>query len=179
MNWVLIIVGLLPLWAALFIIFTNMRVLKDDQPLNETAPVQLEQPVRLELTANQVTEREEPKSFFKGLLGRFKGEKTDEPRIETEIDFSEPNSDAENGSLGFPKSIRRIWGVTFVLIFIACLVFGLDRALAYIFKAYRWEIGTPNPWTSQLEFASVSTSAIAGIATMVSTLKTGVYLLKR
>ena len=81
-------------------------------------------------------------------------------------------------SLGLPKGIKRLWGVTFVLIFLACLVYGSDKALVYIFKEYRWVIGTTNPWTAQLEFASASTSAIAGLSAMLATLRTGIYLLR-
>ncbi len=177
MNWVLVVAGLLPLWAAIFIVFTNMRTLRDDQPIVEPAPVQVEQPLKLEAEDVIFDEPDEPKSFFKGILERFKRGK--EEKREVEIDFSEPKALEETVSSGLPKGLKRLWGVTFILIFLACLAFGLDTVTAYIFKEYRWVIGTTNPWTSQLELASFSTTAVAGFATTVSTLKTGIYLLKK
>ncbi|MBE0633655.1 hypothetical protein IH574_03715 [Candidatus Bathyarchaeota archaeon] len=173
MNWVLVFAGLLPLWAALFIVFTNMRVLKEEDPLIEPVPFRAEKPMELEFTDEKTSE---PKSLFKGLLNRLKKEKSDKP--EEEIDFTEPRNNDQPVSLGLPKGIKRLWGVTFVLIFLACLVYGSDKALVYIFKEYRWVIGTTNPWTAQLEFASVSTSAIAGLSAMLATLRTGIYLLR-
>ena len=177
MNWVLVIAGLIPLWAALFIIFTNMRTLKDDVPLSVPSAVQLEKPVEVSLTEESLDESKESKSIFKGLLDRFR-KKTPEPSLEAEVNFTESLGD-EGVSLGIPKSLKRFWGVTFVLIVIACLAYGSERGLNYVFKEYRWVIGTTNPWTSQLKLASVSTSTIATIAAMISTLRTGLYLLKK
>ena len=177
LNWVLIIAGLIPLWAALFIIFTNMRTLKDDDPFSGAASIQLETPVE-ELTQEEFVDPEEPKSIFKGLLDRFR-KKDPESNLEAEINFTEQNLDENEGFLGIPRSLKRLWGATFVLIFLACLAYGSERALNYVFKEYRWVIGTTNPWTSQLKLASVSTSTIATIATMISTLRTGLYLLKK
>ena len=176
LNWVLVIAGLVPFWAALFIIFTNMRTLKDDEPLTESLPVPLEKPVE-ELTQAEFEDPKEPKSLFKGLLDRFK-KKDKESKRETEVNFTESSLD-EEASLGIPKSLRRIWGITFVLIVLACLAYGSEKGLNYVFKEYRWVIGTTNPWTSQLKLVSVSASTIATIATMISTLKTGLYLLKK
>ena len=176
MNWVLVIAGLIPLWAALFIIFTNMRALKDDDPFSESFPVKLEKPVE-ELTQAEFEDPKESKSIFKGLLDRFR-KKDPESKLEAEINLSESSLEEEM-SPSIPKSLRKIWGATFVLIFLACLAYGSERALNYVFKEYRWVIGTTNPWTSQLKLASVSTSTIATIATMISTLRTGLYLLKK
>ncbi|MCW4011940.1 MAG: hypothetical protein NWF07_03000 [Candidatus Bathyarchaeota archaeon] len=186
MNWVLIVAGLIPLWAALFIVFSNMRVLKDDTPviMPEAEPMTL-QPVQpqntLELELAEETPNkpipEEKKSLFAGLLGRFKKEEKDELTLEEEIVFAEP--DIENGgSFSIPKGLKRIWGVSLILVFIACLAYGSDIALAYIFKEYRWVIGTTNPWSSQLDTASIATAAIAGVAVMFSTLKTGIHLIR-
>ena len=174
MNWVLVIAGLVPLWAALFIIFTNMRALKDDAPYTESLPVQFEKPVE-ELTQEEFEDPKEPKSIFKGLLDRFR--KKDESGLEPNVNFTEQGLE-EEGSL-IPKSLKRIWGATFVLIFLACLAYGSERGLNFVFKEYRWVIGTTNPWTSQLRFVSASASTIATIATMISTLRTGLYLLKK
>ena len=186
MNWVLIVAGLIPLWAALFIVFSNMRVLKDDTPVMIPEPIQTmpqqpqpQQSLELEILEETPKEKapEEKKSLFGGLIGRFKKEEQDELSLEEEIAFVEP--DTEQGvSLGIPKGLKRIWGVSLILVFIACLAYGSDVALAYIFKEYRWVIGTTNPWSSQLDNASVATAAIAGLAVMVSTLKTGIHLLR-
>lgn len=186
MNWVLIVAGLIPLWAALFIVFSNMRVLKDDPPVMMTKPepitMQQTQPqntLELELAEETpiVAEKEEKKSLFGGLLGRFKKEDQNELSLEEEITFVEPETEIGT-SLGIPKGLKRIWGVSLVLVFIACMAYGSDIALAYIFKEYRWVIGTTNPWSSQLDTASVATAAIAGVAVMFSTLKTGIHLLR-
>jgi len=177
LNWVLVIAGLIPLWAALFIIFTNMRALKEDAPFTESSPVQLEKPVE-ELTQEEFEDPKESKSIFKGLLDRFRKKDSEESSLKAEINFTESLGD-EEVSLGIPKSLKRFWGATFVLIVIACLAYGSERALNYVFKEYRWVIGTTNPWTSQLKLASVSASTIATIATMISTLRTGLYLLKK
>lgn len=110
---------------------------------------------------------------------QFKRDKTEENPSEGEINFTEPSSLNEGESaLGLPRGLRRLWGATFLLMFLACLAYGSEMALDYIFKEYRWVIGTTNPWTSQLQFATLSASSIAGIATMISTLKTGLFLLK-
>ncbi len=182
MNWVLVFAGLLPLWAAIFIVFSNMRVLKDDPTLMEPAPVQVEKPVQnivIEEKPKEPEEKEEQKSIFSGLLGRFRRGNSDEPKLEEEINFTEPSSSEAGASLGIPRWLKRLWGATFVLIFIACLAYGSEKGLDYLFKEYRWVIGTTNPWTSQLRFASMATLTIAGIATMISTLRTGLFLLKR
>ena len=164
MNWVLVLAGLLPLWAALFIVFSNMRVLRDDEQSLEPAPVRKEKPSELDLSiVNE--EDDEPKSLFKGLLKRFKKEKNPN---EAEIDFTEPKKEEETASLGLPRGIKRLWGITFVLVFVACLAYGLDRGLEYVFREYRWVIGTTNPWTGQLQSAYVFTSAIAGVSVMLS-----------
>ncbi len=188
MNWVLVIAGLVPLWAALFIVFTNMRVLKDDTTLTpiEQAPVlqqpqiqlQPQTPLELELAEESAKEKpkvEEKKSLFGGLFGRFK--KEEEAKTEGEIDFTE-SAGEPSVSFGIPKGLKRIWGVALLLVFVACLAYGSDKALAYLFKEYRWVIGTTNPWTRQLQTASVATSAIAGVAMMFATLKTSIHLLR-
>ncbi len=178
MNWVLVIAGLIPLWAALFIIFTNMRVLKDDDPFSVPSVIQPEKPVELGPAEDRLEEPKESKSIFKGLMNRFRKKDSEESNLETEINFTESLGD-EEVSLGIPKNLKRLWGATFVLIFLACLVYGSERALNYVFKEYRWVIGTTNPWTGQLKLASVSASTLATIATMISTLRTGLYLLKK
>lgn len=175
MNWVLVIAGLIPLWAALFIVFTNMRALKEDDPFSVDSSVHMDNPVEIELTQESFEDPKEPKSIFKGLIDRFK--KKDEPKLESEVKFTEQSLD-EEGTLGVPNSLRRIWGATFVLIFLACLVYGLERTLSYVFKEYRWVIGITNPWTNQLKMASMSATTIASIATMISILRTGLHLLK-
>ena len=175
MNWVLVIAGLIPLWAALFILFTHMRALKDDAPFTGASPAQLEKPVE-ELTPEEFEDPKEPKSIFKGLLERFR-KKDPESGLESNENFTEQSLE-EEGSL-IPKSLKRIWGATFVLIFLACLAYGSERGLNYVFKEYRWVIGITNPWTSQLRLLSASASTIATIATMVSTLRTGLYLLQK
>ena len=189
MNWVLVIAGLVPLWAALFIVFSNMRVLKDDTmltPLAEPAPIlqqpqpqiQLQTPLELELAEEEIVkvkpQTEEKKGLFGGLFGRLKKEET---QTTEEIDFKEPTAES-SVSFGIPKGLKRVWGVAMILVFVACLAYGGDKALAYMFKEYRWVIGTTNPWTSQLQTASVATSAVAGIAVMFATLKTGIHLLR-
>ena len=178
MDWVFVIAGLIPLWAALFIIFTNMRALKDDDPFSVPSVVQLEKPVELGPAEDRLEEPKESKSIFKGLMDRFRKKDSEESSLEAEINFTESLGD-EGVSLGIPKSLKRFWGATFVLIVIACLAYGSERGLNYVFKEYRWVIGTTNPWTSQLKLASVSASTIATIATMISTLRTGLYLLKK
>jgi len=178
LNWVLVFAGLLPLWAAIFIIFSNMRALKEAPELMELSPVQVEKPIQNK-DIEEKPEEKEQKSIFSGLLGRFKRGKTEETPSEGEINFTEPSSLNEGESaLGLPRGLRRLWGATFLLMFLACLAYGSEMALDYIFKEYRWVIGTTNPWTSQLQFATLSASSIAGIATMISTLKTGLFLLK-
>jgi len=153
-----------------------MRVLKEDDPVPEAAAVNpvAVKPVELEIPL-ETNEKEEPKSLFKGLLGKFKKEKDS---LEAEIDFTEPKKEEETAGIGLPKGIKRLWGVTFVLIFVACMAFGLDRGLEYVFREYRWVIGTTNPWTAQLKSANVWTSAVAGVSVMFSTLRTGLFLLK-
>jgi hypothetical protein len=187
LNWVLVIAGLIPLWAALFIIFTNMRVLKDDAPLMEPEPVQPimqqeaqpQSSLELELAEEPRKEdAEEKKSLFAGLFDRFKKKDSDEQQLEEEINFVEPSSEESSLSLGIPRGLRRLWGAALILVFVACLVYGSQQTLSYLFKEYRWVIGTTNPWTSQLEMASVATKAIAGIAVMFATLKTGLHLIK-
>jgi hypothetical protein len=173
LNWVLVIAGLIPLWAALFIVFTNMRVLKDDTTTPELAQTVKEKAPEPILSDEFIDEQEKPKSIFSGLLGRFK--KKDE---ESSQDLVFTEKDEETSALGLPRGLKRLWGVTFILIFIACLAYGSDKGLDYLFKEFRWTIGTTNPWTAQLQFASVSTTAIAEFSAMIATLKTGLYLLK-
>jgi len=174
LNWVLVIAGIIPLWAALFIVFTNMKVLKDDATTSESAPTIKDKKPELVISDDFIDEQENPKSIFAGLLGRFK-KKTDESS--EEIIFTEPASD-KSVTLGLPRGLKQLWGVTFILIVIACLAYGSEKALAYLFKEYRWIIGTANPWTTQLQFATVSMTAIAGFSAMIATLRTGIYLLK-
>jgi hypothetical protein len=173
LNWVLVIAGLIPLWAALFIVFTNMRVLKDDTTTPELAQTVKEKAPEPVLSDEFIDEQENTKGIFSGLLGRFK--KKDE---ESSQDLMFTEKDEETSALGLPRGLKRLWGVTFILIFIACLAYGSEKGLDYLFKEYRWTIGTTNPWTAQLQFASVSTTAIAGFSAMIATFKTGLYLLK-
>ena len=181
MNWVLVFAGLLPLWTAIFIIFSNMRVLKDDPELMEPPAAQAEKPIQDKIIEEKPMEPEEKeeKSIFSGLLDRLRRGKPEENKHEEEINFTEPSSLEEGVSMGFPRWLNRLWGVTFVLIFIACLAYGAEKGLDYLFREYRWVIGTTNPWTSQLRLVSVATLMIAGIATMISTLRTGLFLLKK
>jgi len=81
LNWVLIVAGLIPLWAALFIVFSNMRVLKDETPVMipetiQTMPQkpQPQQSLELEILEEPPKEQapEDKKSLFGGLFGRFK-----------------------------------------------------------------------------------------------------------
>jgi len=51
--------GLLPLWAAIFIIFSNMRVLKDDPELMEIASEQVKKPVQNKVIEEKPKEPEE------------------------------------------------------------------------------------------------------------------------
>lgn len=186
MNWVLIVAGLIPLWVALFIVFSNMRVLKEEAPVMIPEPVQAmplqpqpQQSIELEIPEEtpKETATREKKSLFGSLLGRFKKNEQDELSLEEEIAFAEKETE-EGVSFGIPKGLKRIWGASLILVFIACMAYGSDVALAYIFKEYRWVIGTTNPWSSQLDTASVATAAIAGVAVMFSTLKTGIHLLR-
>ena len=150
-----------------------MRTLNEDDPFPESLPKTQEKPVE-ELTQEEFEDPKESKNIFSGLLDRFK--KKDEPKLE-EGNFT--MTDLEEGGSLIPKSLKRIWGVTFVLIFLACLAYCSERALNYVFKEYRWVIGTTNPWTSQLKMASAATTTIATLATIISTLRTGLYLLKK
>jgi hypothetical protein len=186
-----VIAGIIPLWAAVFIAFTNMRVLKDDTPIIITEPAPTVTPTTMQQPQQQNTldleileepppkaAKEEKKSLFGGLLGRFKKDKPDELSVEEEIVFSDSAAGEQGVSFGIPKGLKRLWGVSLVLVFVACLAYGSDIALGYIFKEYRWVIGTTNPWGNQLDTASVATAAIAGVSVMVSTLKTGIHLIR-
>ena len=50
--------------------------------------------------------------------------------------------------------------------------------LDYAFKEYRGDIGTTNPWTSQLAFNTMATTSITALGVMVATLRTGIYLIR-
>ena len=68
---VVIIAGLVPLWGALFIAFTNMKVLSDDEVLAELQVPKTETILELDLTEEkQVVE--EKTGLFSGIMGKFK-----------------------------------------------------------------------------------------------------------
>ncbi len=180
MNWVVIIAGLVPLWGALFIAFTNMKVLSDDEVLAELQVPKTETILELDLTEeNPVFEKK--KGVFSGIMGKLK--KKEEPELpQEEIGFTndpvvEP-SVASVSTLGLPKGIKKLWGAAMILLFLACLAYSSERALDYAFKEYRWVIGTTNPWTSQLAFNTMATTSIAALGVMVATLRTGIYLIR-
>ena len=182
MNWVVIIAGLIPLWAAIFITFTNMRELSDD---GEETPVPAPGTKKtiLELDLSDKDEpAEEKKGLFGGILGRFR-KKEEEGTEEGDPDFNAgapipAEQPIVHASIGFPKGIKRLWGAAMILVFLACLAYSSERALEYAFKEYRWVIGTANPWTSQLEFNTMATSALAAVGVMVATVRTGIHLLR-
>lgn len=179
LNWVLVIAGILPLWAALFIVFTNMRVLKDETSSNNNGPVEKEKSSDVELI-DAPEEKKESESIFSGLLGGIKKDEDKRKKDEggDELEFKEDPLMVEKPSLGLPKGLKRLWGIAFLLIFLASLAYGAENGLAYLFKEYRWVIGTTNPWTSQLRAASVYSAAAAGVSVMLATLRTGIYLIR-
>jgi hypothetical protein len=65
LNWVVVIAGLVPLWAAIFMTFTNMKVLSDDGE-EGPSPVPGIKKTILELDLSDKDESEEEK---KGLFG--------------------------------------------------------------------------------------------------------------
>ncbi len=83
-----------------------------------------------------------------------------------------------HASIGFPKGIKRLLGAAMVLVFLACLDYSSEKALDYAFMEYRWVIGTANPWTSQLAFNTMATSALAAVGIIVATVRTGIHLLR-
>lgn len=181
MNWVIIIAGLIPLWGAMFIAFTNMKVLNDDEILAELQEPNTETLLELDLTEERpVTEEKE--GLFSGIIGKLKkNEAPEQPQEENMFNEAQPvveKSIASISTIGFPKGIRKIWGAAMILLFLACLAYSSERALDYAFREYRWVIGTSNPWTSQLAFNTMATTSIAALGVMVATLRTGIYLLR-
>ena len=182
MNWVVIIAGLIPLWAAIFITFTNMKVLSEDgEEVSSPAPGTNKTILELDLS-DKDEPVEEKKGLFGGILGRFR-KKEEEGTEEEELEFkAEAPIPVEQpivqASIGFPKGVKRLWGAAMVLVFLACLAYSSEKALDYAFKEYRWVIGTANPWTSQLAFNTMATSALAVVGIMVATVRTGIHLLR-
>ena len=175
LNWVVIIAGLVPLWGALFIAFTNMKVVSDDEILAELQVPKTETILELDLT-------EEKTGLFSGIIGKLK-KKEDPAQPTEEIEFNdtprvETPSITSVSSIGLPKGIRKLWGAALILLFLACLAYSSERALDYAFKEYRWVIGTSNPWTTQLAFNTMATTLIAALGVMVATLRTGIYLIR-
>ncbi len=165
-NWVVVIAGLIPLWAAIFVTFSNMKKLKNEESttplIQETLPEAetMEEPVFSDLP-----EEPEEKDPFQDEVVFSEDLETPQPQ-ESPVDF------------GLPKSIRRFWGAAFVLVFLACLAFSSEKILGYAFREYRWVIGMENPWIDQLAFNTMTTSGIAVVGSMVATLRTGIYLLR-
>ncbi len=180
MNWVVIIAGLLPLWGALFIAFSNMKTLNDEEALLAVQVPKTETLLELDLT--EVNPEEKKVGLFEGILGRFKKEeKTEEPK--EELGFNEAHLVKEQpvvavSSIGLPKGIKKLWGAAMILLFLACLAYCSERALDYAFREYRWVIGTTNPWTSQLAFNTMATTILAALGVMTATLRTGIYLIR-
>ena len=181
MNWVIIIAGLLPLWGALFIAFSNMKNLNDDEILADLQEPKTETLLELDLTEEKpVTEEKE--GLFSGIMDKFKKNEEPEP-IQDELGFNDPPKVTEQpvvqvSGIGLPKGIRKLWGAAMILLFLACLAYSSERALDYIFREYRWVIGTSNPWTSQLEFNTMATTVLAALGVMAATLRTGVHLVR-
>jgi hypothetical protein len=177
---VLVIAGLIPLWAALFIVFTNMKTLNPDQESIQpvSAPLSIPQTTETELDLEENSEDFKEESLFTGLLGRFRKNDTPAEESDIEADFIEEQPETSSFSSGIPKEMKQVWGATLILVFLAGLAYGFDVSLDYIFREYRWTIGMTNPWTVQLRQASVTTSIFAGIAMMLATLKTGIYLIR-
>jgi hypothetical protein len=183
LNWVVIIAGLIPLWAGLFIAFSNMKVLSNEEidfiqpePRKETI-------LELDLTDDPKPEEPEKKGLFAGILGKIKKkeEKPEEPQEElgfNEDPLVDPTPVISASSIGLPKGIRKLWGAAMILIFLACLAYSSERVLDYAFKEYRWVIGTTNPWTNQLAFNTMATTSVAALGVMVATLRTGIYLIR-
>lgn len=184
MNWVIIITGLIPLWAALFIAFTNMKVLNADDILLELQEPEKETILEIDLTEDspKTPEEEEKKGLFSGILGKIgKKEEKEEPYEGLEFTDGAISEDPQvmtTANLGLPKGIKKFWGGALVLVFLACLAYCSEIALDYAFKEYRWVIGTTNPWTSQLAFNTMATAVIAALGVMVATLKTGIHLIR-
>ena len=183
MNWVVIIAGLIPLWAGIFIAFSNMKVLNNDEI--DFIPIELrkETVLELDLTEDPPTEETEKKGLFNGIMEKFKKneEKPEEPQ--EELGFNDepvveiPPVVSAQG-IGLPKGIKKLWGAAMILIFLACLAYSSERALDYAFKEYRWVIGTSNPWTSQLAFNTMATTSVAALGVMAATVRTGIYLIR-
>ena len=177
----IIIAGLIPLWVALFIAFSNMKTLDTDEILLEMREPKKETILELDLTEEKPKEEAPSPGLFSGLLGRFqKEEENDGQNDEAELK-EDPLADVEpeiTKGIGLPKGIKRLWGAAMVLIFLAILAYGSERVLDYAFKEYRWVIGTTNPWTSQLEFNKMATTILAALGVMAATLKTGIYLIR-
>ena len=177
MNWVVIIAGLVPLWGALFIAFTNMKVLSDDEVLAELQVPKTETILELDLTEEKPG-IEEKTGLFSGIMGKLK-KKEDQVQPQEEPGFTNDPvvkpSVASVSTLGLPKGIKKIWGAAMILLFLA---YSSERALDFAFKEYRWVIGTSNPWTSQLAFNTMATTSIAALGVMVATLRTGIYLIR-
>lgn len=180
MNWVVIIAGLIPFWAALFIAFSNMKVLNGEDLIVEASEPKKETLLELDLTEEK-PEKEEKTGLFSGVLGRLKKKGETGELVEELALTDDPILKGEKvmaGGIELPKGIKRIWGAAMILLFLACLAYGSERALDYAFKEYRWVIGTTNPWTRQLEFNTMATTVLAALGVMVATLKTGMYLIR-
>ena len=173
---------MIPLWAAIFITFTNMKVLSEDEE-EGPSPAPGTNKTILELDLSDKDEPvEEKKGLFGGILGRFRKKEEDgteeegpEFKAEAPILAEQP---VVHASIGFLKGIKRLWGAAMVLVFLACLAYSSEKALDYAFKEYRWVICTANPWTSQLAFNTMATSALVAVGVIVATVRNGIHLLR-
>lgn len=183
MNWVVIIAGLIPLWAGLFIAFSNMKVLNSDEIDFMQPEPRKETILELDLTDEPKPEEPEKKGLFEGIMGKLKKKEEKPIDPQEELGFNddqviESTPVVSVSSIGLPKGIKKLWGAAMILIFLACLAYSSERALDYAFKEYRWVIGTSNPWTSQLAFNTMATTSAAALGVMAATLRTGIYLIR-
>ena len=144
MNWVIIIAGLLPLWGAMFIAFSNMKPLSDEEVLNALKEPNKETILELDLTEERPV-GEEKAGLFSGILGKLNNKEEPE-QTPVEPRFEDPPRVEEQtitsiSSIGLPKGIRKLWGAAMILLFLACLAYCSERALDYAFKEYRGKLG--------------------------------------
>jgi len=79
---------------------------------------------------------------------------------------------------GLPKGLRRLWGLALLLCFLTGFLYGSNRLLAFLFKEYRWVIGTTYTWGDEVGQAVRASSALSLLACLAAALRTGVYFLK-
>ena len=119
MNWVIIIAGLLPLWGALFIAFSNMKPLSDEEVLNALKEPNKETILELDLTEERPV-GEEKAGLFSGILGKL-NKNEDSEQAPVEPGFDDPPRIEEQtitsiSSIGPPKGIRKLWGAAMILL---------------------------------------------------------------